>query len=116
MAMIKCTGCSSDVSSGATTCPSCGEPLVTPNAKLGNIVSIAVAACIFWYLFGGIENQVADDSVDQYEIASSQGDPMQRCVQAGIVAASYLQAEDPANYDIWKAREGSDCRAAGLPY
>jgi len=62
-----------------------------------------------------IEAQVAEDTVRQYEIAAREGDPMQKCVQAGLVSAAYLQAEDEPNYRVWKARQKTDCAAAGLP-
>lgn len=62
-----------------------------------------------------IENQVAQDAVKQYEIAARQGDPMQKCVQAGMVSAAYLQAQDESKYNLWKATEKADCAAAGVP-
>ena len=62
-----------------------------------------------------IEDKVATDSVSQYEIAARQGDPMQKCVQAGMVAAAFLQAKDEANYGKWKNTQEVDCTAAGLP-
>jgi hypothetical protein len=62
-----------------------------------------------------IENQVAQDAVNQYEIAAREGDPMQKCVQAGMVSAAYLQAEDESNYKLWKATEKADCAVAGVP-
>lgn len=61
-----------------------------------------------------IKNKVADDAVKQYNIAAQGGTPMDRCVQAGMVAAAYLQAQDQSDYDNWKATEKADCRAAGL--
>jgi len=36
-------------------------------------------------------------------------------VHAGLVAASYLQAKDEANYGIWKQTESKDCSRAGIP-
>jgi hypothetical protein len=62
-----------------------------------------------------IHNQVADDAVQQYEIAKRGGDKMQTCVQAGFVSAAYLQAKDEPNYNKWKATEKADCKAAGMP-
>lgn len=62
-----------------------------------------------------IKHQVAQDAVDQYNIAARQGDAMQKCVQAGMVRAAYLQAEDEAQYNVWKSRERVDCAAAGVP-
>lgn len=63
-----------------------------------------------------IENKVADDAVDKYNIAKRQGDKIQICVQAGLVAAAYLQAKDESNYNKWQSIKKSDCRAAGIPY
>ena len=62
-----------------------------------------------------IYGQVVEDSVAQYEIAKRQGDPIQTCVQAGLVSAAYLQAQDESNYNTWKAIEQADCTRAGLP-
>lgn len=62
-----------------------------------------------------IHNQVATDAVAQYEIARRQGDPIQVCVQAGFVSASYLQAKDEARYVAAKATEKADCARAGMP-
>ncbi len=62
-----------------------------------------------------IKNKVAQDAVTQYNIAAQGGSPMDRCVQAGMVAAAYLQAQDQTSYDTWKATEKADCRAAGVP-
>ena len=45
-------------------------------------------------ILSGIEKQVAKDTIKQYEIAKQQGDKMQICVQAGLVAAAQLQAKD----------------------
>ena len=61
-----------------------------------------------------IKNQVAGDSVQQCEIAERQGNPIQMCVQAGLVSAAYLQAKDETNYQLWKTNEGNDCRRAGV--
>ena len=61
-----------------------------------------------------VHNKVADDMVAQYEIAKKQGDAMQTCVQAGMVSAAYLQAQDEAKYNEWKAIEKTDCKVAGI--
>ncbi len=62
-----------------------------------------------------IHKQVADDTIEQYNIAKRGGDKMQTCVHAGMVAAAYLQAKDETNYNKWLTTEKSDCEAAGLP-
>ncbi|KEO87814.1 hypothetical protein EH30_00090 [Erythrobacter sp. JL475] len=62
-----------------------------------------------------IYDQVSGDAVKQYEIAKRQGDPIQICVQAGLVSAAYLQAQDEPNYQKWKAIQSADCATAGIP-
>jgi hypothetical protein len=62
-----------------------------------------------------IHDQVANDVVAQYEIAKRQGDPIQVCVQAGMVSASWLQAKNEARYVAAKAMEKADCARAGMP-
>ena len=78
------------------------------------------------YFFGGglekqaqnemdkIENQVALDTEKQYEIAKRNGSNMDAYVQAGMVAAAYLQAEDENNYKKWKEIETELAKKIGL--
>lgn len=56
--------------------------------------------------------QVINDSIAEYNIAKRQGDLVDICVHAGLVAAAYLQAQDEANYGKWKQKERTDCKAA----
>ncbi len=91
---------------------------------LGGLVIAGVAV---WYYFGGdleheaakemgkIEQEVATDSVTEYGIAKRNGNSMDACVQAGFVAAAFLQAKDEASYRQWKDTETLDCKTAGLP-
>lgn len=91
---------------------------------VGALIAAAVAVA---YMAGGgiqgeaqrnlsqIEDQVAVDAVKQYQIAERQGDRMQICVQAGLVAAAYLQAKNEASYNQWKKIQAADCKRAGLP-
>lgn len=62
-----------------------------------------------------IHGKVVEQTLAQYKIAKESGQKMDACVHAGIVAASYLQAQDQQNYEIWKAVEKTDCALAGLP-
>lgn len=90
------------------------------------VVSLLVLGVGGWFLFGGgleqqasrdldrIEDQVAVDFVNQYNLAKKSGDAIQICVQAGMVSAGYLQAEDQANYLKWKEIEKADCKNAGM--
>jgi len=95
-------------------------------SKLKLVLAIAGALFFVWLIFGGnqklaeskmheIQNRVAEDAVEQYNIAYRQGDKMQIYVQAGIVAAAYLQAKDEANYQKWKDIEKEAAAEAGLP-
>lgn len=61
-----------------------------------------------------IHAKVANDAVEQYDIAKKQGDKVQICAQAGIVSAAYMQAKDEPKYNEWKAVEKADCKAAGI--
>jgi len=96
----------------------------SPIKALGGALVLAAGA---WYYFGGgleqhaahemgkIEQQVAADSIAQYEIAKRSGSAMDACVHAGATAAAFLQAKDEAGFARWKATEKADCAAAGLP-
>ena len=87
------------------------------------VLTLAVFGIGIWYYFGGrleqqaatsmqqIENKVATDAVTQYNIAARNGTAMDRCVQAGMVSAAFLQAKDEGN---WKQTEKRDCERAGI--
>jgi protein involved in sex pheromone biosynthesis len=62
-----------------------------------------------------IENQVAKDAEEQYRIAKESGSAMDAYVQAGFVAAAYLQAKDEVNYKKWKEIEKKEGELAGAP-
>lgn len=57
-----------------------------------------------------VRDKVATDAVREYGIAKRQGDPIQICVQAGMVAAAYLQAQDEKKYREWKQTQERDCK------
>lgn len=61
-----------------------------------------------WW-FKSPAQQVVDDTIKEFEIARRQGDPIQICVQAGLVAAAALQAHDEARYREWKDVEAEWC-------
>ena len=81
------------------------------------VVVIAVVTLpLFFLLFGStkpgmpfgmasIYRSVSDSAAQQYYIARRQGDPIQICVQAGLAAAAFLQAQDEPNYRAWKNKE-----------
>ena len=90
------------------------------------ILAVVMLVIIVGYFFGGgfesqaqtemnkIESQVAEDAIRQYEIAKRSGSAMDAYVQAGMVAAAYLQAEDEANYKKWKKIEQKEAKNVGL--
>ncbi len=94
---------------------------------ISGVISLILLGGWLYYCFGGgleqqaahnlnqIENKVAADAVTQYGIAARNGNKIDKCVQAGMVAAAFLQAKDEAMYAEWKAKRDSDCATAGLP-
>lgn len=131
MALKPCRECKKEISTDANPCPHCGKKSphgTSPIVAVGGTFIAIFGAYMF--LKGGsktvdsyvasemhdIENQVANDSVQQYEIAKRSGDPMQACVHAGMVSAAFLQAKDEPNYRKWQAIEKTDCAAAGMPH
>lgn len=90
------------------------------------IIGVVVLIIALSFIFGGgveeqakkeldkIENQVATDAVKQYEIAKKNGSAMDAYVQAGIVAAAYLQTNDEENYKKWKKIEEEEAKNVGL--
>lgn len=82
---------------------------------------------LFYWFFGGgfdkqvasdlqgIHNKVATDAVEQYQIAVRNGTRIDRCVQAGMVTAAFLQAKNEKDYASWKAVQNAECKAAGMP-
>lgn len=64
-----------------------------------------------------ITDKVAADAVEQYNIAkSSGGSAIDLCVQAGFVAAAYLQAKNDTEYSRWKMQQDHDCDAGNVPH
>lgn len=89
------------------------------------IVGVIVLGIALSFVFGGaeqiannelqkIENQVVADAVKQYKIAKENGSAMDAYVQAGIVAAAFLQAKDEENYKKWKKVEKEEAKKVGL--
>ena len=81
---------------------------------------------IYFYFGGGLEHQVAkdmqnisnivaEDQMKQYDIAKNTGNKMDAYIQAGFVAAAYLQAKDELNYQKWKNIQKQDGKKIGMP-
>ncbi len=56
-----------------------------------------------------VNEKVVRDAEREYQIASASGGSVDRCVQAGMVAAAYLQAHNQPSYQSWKMREEMEC-------
>ncbi|MDD5360015.1 MAG: hypothetical protein PHI02_07080 [Sulfurovaceae bacterium] len=61
------------------------------------------------------KKQVIDDAIKQYQIVEKSGNIVDMCVQAGIVKAAYLQANDESGYKSWSNITTKACEAAGMP-
>lgn len=123
MANIKCENCGKDLSSEALSCPACGHP----NNKgyclpIGQqLLFLIIAIGILWAVVMGLEmhfenkrvdiyEQVAADAVKKYNIVKQAGVHSKICLHARIVTAAYLEANDDAKYQQWKAIEEDECR------
>lgn len=96
--------------------------------RVGIVVGLVIVIGFTWsHLMGSftagtsssfedeVYKKVSSDAVEQYHIAKRQGDPIQVCVQAGLVSASYLQEKNESSYQNWKSIEKADCARAGMP-
>jgi hypothetical protein len=127
MALITCHDCKTEISNEATSCPKCGATPKAASNKLKTTTSAILFIACAWFFFGGglektaannmskIEQQVADDAVKQYEISKKNGNSIETCIHAGMVAAAYLQAKDENNHKQWQQTQRQDCKKAGMP-
>lgn len=86
----------------------CMSQLTTPGTKLAATSSGVDGR------MQAIKDKVADDAVKQFSITQESGTAMDRCTQAGMVAAAFLQAQKSAEYANWKRVQKENCAAAGL--
>jgi hypothetical protein len=97
-----------------TKSPSDGEK--KKSSVISTLFTLIVFGGVAYYLYGGgIEEGVANDVIDQYNLVAETGDYMQMCVRAGLVAEAYLQAKNQTEYLNWTEIKKNDCAAAGLP-
>lgn len=85
---------------------------LTQSTKI--ILGSILAILIIWIMIAAINSKVANDFEKQYNVAVRQGNSISICVQAGLVSAAYLQANDEMNYRKWKSIEKNDCARAGI--
>ena len=60
-------------------------------------------------LLDNIYTEVVNDSIREYKIAKKHGELVDICVQAGMVVAAQLQAQNENGYRDWKKIEKTDC-------
>jgi RNA polymerase subunit RPABC4/transcription elongation factor Spt4 len=124
--LISCKVCGKEIAKSAKSCPHCGKRNKQPVWKLILIIigvcvaiSIAVNTMSVDYATAElkkIENQVAKDAEESYRIAKESGNAMDTYIQAGLVAAIYLQAQDSENYKKWKEIEKTEAKSIGLDF
>ncbi|MDF7809604.1 hypothetical protein P4E94_19355 [Pontiellaceae bacterium B12219] len=84
---------------------------------IGALCGVMLLLFIFpWGLESGIERKVIDDSIRQFNIAMRTENYMDAYVQAGIITAAHLQAEDEVGYLKWKEVEKKLERKLGMNY
>ncbi len=86
---------------------------------LGAFCGVMILLFIFpWGLMteSQVEQKVISDSIQQYKIALRTKNYMDAYVQAGIITAAHLQAEDEAGYLKWKEIEKKLERKLGMSY
>ncbi len=122
MTNVDCKNCGEEISIEASHCPKCGHP----NRKVfclsvsQLLLYLIVIIGILWVVVMGLERhfankssdnheQVAAEAVEQYQLARQAGDHAKTCLHARIVTAIYLQANDNANYQHWKAIQEQEC-------
>ena len=97
---------------------------------LGGACVIALTGWGVWYWgMGGLETQtessldriyqqVVDDEEAKYAGMLGRRSTTQTdlCVQAGMVAAAHLQAQNMSDWNHWNERRNQICGKAGIPY
>jgi hypothetical protein len=63
-----------------------------------------------------IEEQVAQEEIENYNMALKGGDPIEIAMEAGLVAEMFKQAGDQENYLKWKKIAKEADKAAGLDF
>jgi RNA polymerase subunit RPABC4/transcription elongation factor Spt4 len=127
--LIKCKACGHEIAKSAKICPGCGKRNKRPLWQTILIVFgvLVLISAIGRSFSSGIEEQaakelnkieiqVAQDAEKQYLIAKENGSAIDAYVQAGLVAAAYLQANDAENYKKWKAVEETEAKRAGMSF
>ena len=122
--LIFCQTCNKEISKAASICPNCGHPNKKSNHLSTSTVIfyLLVATGVFYFQASGgldaitatnlnqINQKVALDAVQQFDIAQKTASNPELCAQAGLVEAAFLQAKDAANYQKWQSIKKQHCK------
>jgi len=63
-----------------------------------------------------METQIANEEIENYNMAVKGGDPIEIAMEAGLVAEMFKQAGDETNYLKWKEIAKEADKKAGLDF
>lgn len=61
-----------------------------------------------------VSNQIVQKSINRYEIVKKSDNPMDACLQAGIIKNTMLATQNETGFLKWKTIENDDCNKAGI--
>jgi len=128
MTAARCKKCNNLIIRKADSCRYCGQVVermsYPPIRKvlvyvLLPLILVWLVARIEWVRRANnemrrIDNEIVLYMLNQYEMARERDDPDMICSQAGMVRATYYEANDMANYEKWMQIERDDCNRARL--
>lgn len=81
---------------------------------LGAVALVIAAGCgrQFENRVQSYREQQVQELVLAYQQARTNGNLLDMCVKANLIAGAYLDAEDSGNASAWEARRSEDCRVA----
>lgn len=122
--LITCRACNNDISNAASICHNCGHLNKKSNhLSISTVIFyLLVASGVFYFQASGgldaitasnlnqINQKVALDAAQQFNIAQKTASSPELCAQAGLVEAAFLQAKDAANYQKWQSIKKQHCK------
>ncbi len=102
------------------------QPAPSKNHTWLKIIAFLIIAPIIWFVVAApdsplvsanmqsIHDKVVTDALAQFDIVKESGSAVDKCVQAGMVKAALLQAQDAKGYASWTQLEEQLCKSAGL--
>ncbi len=104
-----------DIGGGRSLAPKANarsaQVIVTSQKIVLLLVTLGLASCdkMVDPRSNDTNRRAAAAAVTQYEINTEGASAADRCLQAGLAAAAYLQAQDESNYAKWRALEEASC-------